>query len=179
MTICLHIWVFTLTEPVHSFCYNRYQGKSREQTTFWCVLRTVTLKMRHRSWIRCWASIIPSSAAFGAERVLLAAINYSRSLVTFDIIWLYIVIFDKLQYNQKTVELCTAKVAVWAHTHTAVFNYSLLTAKWGVSMENPVVSKIIELLEERCKDAFSGLKGKIKLCCIKESSKRKSLMKYS
>ena len=86
MTICLHIWVFTLTEPVHSFCHNRYQGKSREQTTFWCVLRTVTLKMQHRSWIRCWASSIPSSAAFGAERVLLAAINYSRSLVTFDII---------------------------------------------------------------------------------------------
>ena len=27
-------------------------------------------------------------------------------------------------------------------------------------MENPVVSKIIELLEERCKDAFSGLTGK-------------------
>lgn len=26
-------------------------------------------------------------------------------------------------------------------------------------MENPVVSKIIELLEERCKDAFSGLTG--------------------
>lgn len=86
MTICLHIWVFTLTEPVHSFCHNRYQGKSREQTTFWCVLRTVTPKMRHRSWIRCCASIIPGSAAFGAERVLLVAINHSRSLVTFDII---------------------------------------------------------------------------------------------
>lgn len=39
-------------------------------------------------------------------------------------------------------------------------------------MENPVVSKIIELLEERCKDAFSGLKGKIKLCCIKRKLKK-------
>ena len=33
----------------------------------------------------------------------LAVIDFSRSLVAFDIIWLYIVIFDKLQYNQKTV----------------------------------------------------------------------------
>lgn len=40
-------------------------------------------------------------------------------------------------------------------------------------MENPVVSKIIELLEERCKDAFSGLMGKIKLCCIKRKLKKK------
>ena len=39
-------------------------------------------------------------------------------------------------------------------------------------MENPVVSKIIELLEERCKDAFSGLTGKIKLCCIKRKLKK-------
>ena len=29
-------------------------------------------------------------------------------------------------------------------------------------MEYSVVSKIIDLLVERCKDAFSGLKGKIK-----------------
>ena len=39
-------------------------------------------------------------------------------------------------------------------------------------MENPVVSKIIELLEERCKDAFSGLTGKIKLCWIKRKLKK-------
>lgn len=39
-------------------------------------------------------------------------------------------------------------------------------------MENPVISKIIELLEERCKDAFSGFKGKIKLCCIKRKLKK-------
>lgn len=36
-------------------------------------------------------------------------------------------------------------------------------------MEYSVVSKIIDLLVERCKDAFSGLKGKIKLHCIKKN----------
>lgn len=68
-TICLHIWAFTLTAPVRSFCHNSYPVKSRKQTTFWCI----TMKMRHRSWIRSWASIIPSCAAFGAESVLFSS----------------------------------------------------------------------------------------------------------
>ena len=45
-------------------------------------------------------------------------------------------------------------------------------------MDAPIIEKIVDLLIDLCKDAFSGLKGKILLFNIRRRLRRQILMKY-
>ena len=50
--------------------------------------------------------------------------------------------------------------------------FTYLVDKRGVNMDAPIIEKIVDLLIDLCKDAFSGLKGKILLFNIRRRLRR-------